>query len=473
MDYKPFVKIFKSIHGFYMYDANKNEILPISDESYHYLELLEKESGQLGEMIPKELEDLKKQGYLAPARVKRIKHPMTDYVEVILARRMKKITLQLTQNCNFRCKYCHYTENSGGQRLHSQKRMDIETAKAAILFLRDHSIDTDEVFIGLYGGEPLLEFPMMKEIVAFAKTALEGKKIQFMLTTNAALMNEEIIQFIEQEQINLLVSLDGPKEINDLNRVKADGSGTFDTIIEKVKYMHEHHPKLFKKIMLNVVMNPSHDYDKILNLFRDYPFLSKIEVTPTIVDDTGAKEKNVYAEQFVSKIRYYDFLTYLSILNRFPKEDLPVMLRQRWSKIKEDIDEFHGGTLLPEEFAPGGPCIPGENKLLVTVEGNFIACERVNEISDCMIIGSLEDGLYFDKVKDLLNVAKITEEQCKECWAFFGCTICGKKADENGKLSAEMKFQHCSSAQSDFMGKLRERVMLIEAASIYDQASIV
>ena len=191
------------------------------------------------------------------------------------------------------------------------------------------------------------------------------------------------------------------------------------------------------------------------------------------MDDTGAKEKNVFADQFVSKIRYFEFLTYLSILNRFRKEDLPVMLRQRWSRIKEDIDEFHGRTLLPEEFAPGGPCIPGENRLLVTVEGNFIACERVNEISDCMIIGSLEDGLYFDKIKDLLNVAKITEEQCKGCWAFSGCTICGKKADENGKLSAEIKLQYCSNTREDFMDKLKERVMLIEAASIYGQASII
>lgn len=473
MEFMPLIKIFKSIHGYYLFDANKNEILPISKDSYQFLELLKTKSKQLPEKIPNELEQLMKEGYMAPQQVQKIKHPMTDYVETILERRVKKITLQLTQNCNFRCKYCHYTDNDGAQRLHSKKKMHIETAKRAIMFLRDHSIDAEEVYIGFYGGEPLLEFHMMKELIAYAKEVLEGKKIQFMLSTNSVLMNEEIISYIEQEQINLLISLDGPKEINDLNRVMADGSGTFDYIIEKIQQIYEHHPRLYKKMMINVVMNPSHDFDKILALFRKYPFLNKIEVNPNIVDDTGAREENVFTDSFVSKIRYYDFLVYLSVLHRISREKLPVLMKQRWMKIMESTDEFHKRVLVPEEYAPGGPCVPGENRLMVTVDGKFIVCERVNEISDCMIIGSLDDGFYFDKIRNLLNIARLTEEQCMRCWAFHGCTVCGKKADDHGTLSAEMKMKECNNSRTVFMEKLRERVLLMEAASVYGQVSIV
>lgn len=473
MESMPFIKIFKSIHGYYMFDANKNEIIPISRDSYQFLDSSKIENKLLLGKIPNELEQLIKKGYMAPQQVVEIKHPMTDYVESILERRVKKITLQLTQNCNFRCKYCHYTDNDGVQRLHSKKRMDIETAKKAIMFLRDHSIDVEEVYIGFYGGEPLLEFNMMKELIVFAKNVLEGKKVQFMLSTNSVLMNEEIISYIEQEHINLLISLDGPKEINDVNRVMTDGSGTFDYIIDKIQQIHKHHPKLYKKMMINVVMNPSHDFDKILSLFKEYPFLNKIEVNPNIVDDTGAKEENVFTDLFVSKIRYYDFLVYLSVLNRISREKLPVLMKQRWMKIMESTDDFQKREFVPREFAPGGPCVPGENRLMVTVDGKFIVCERVNEISDCMIIGSLGDGFYFEKIKNLLNIARLTEEQCMKCWAFHGCTICGKKADDHGILSGEMKMNECNNSRTVFMEKLRERALLMEAASVYGQVSIV
>ena len=100
------------------------------------------------------------------------------------------MTLQLTQNCNFRCAYCHYTCNDGSQRTHSSKRMSVEVAKAAILYLRDHSVDTQSVYIGFYGGEPFLEFSLLKEVVAFCEDQLRGKDIHFTVTSNGTLLTE-------------------------------------------------------------------------------------------------------------------------------------------------------------------------------------------------------------------------------------------------------------------------------------------
>lgn len=419
------------------------------------------------------MRELKADGYLKPQQVKEIRHPQVGLLEETLSRKVQKITLQLTQNCNFRCKYCHYTENTGAQRVHANRRMSFETVKKAILFLREHSLDLDEVYIGFYGGEPLLEFELMRQAIEYAEKALEGKKINYMLTTNSVLLNEKMIAYIEEHEINLLVSLDGPKEINDLNRVTADGRGTFDRVIEKLKYIYEAHPKLYRKMSVNMVMNPSHDFDKILNLFKDYPFLKKINIMSTIVDDVGAKEKNQYEEVFTAKKTYYDFLCYLSVIERFPEKRLPAIITQQRGGILEELAKFKPREEVPKACAPGGSCTPGKLRLMATVDGNLVACERVNEISDCMILGDLEHGISIEKAKALLNVAEVTKEACLKCWAFWGCTLCAKYADDHGKLSPDMRKSYCGESKQKYLYRLKERVMFQEAAEIYHQVPII
>ena len=175
---KPLFFLFQTINYCYLFDSNRNGIYPISPNAYQLLLDLQRGNKTLEEIeiSSQEISDLVKTGLLSTRRVHYIEHIYTPYADSFLTRRLQKVTLQLTQNCNFRCAYCHYTQNDGGQRTHSDKRMSIEVAKAAILFLRDHSQDTPSVYIGFYGGEPLLEFPLLKEIVAFCEEEIRGKK---------------------------------------------------------------------------------------------------------------------------------------------------------------------------------------------------------------------------------------------------------------------------------------------------------
>jgi len=161
------MKLFQTPNGCYFFDANKDEMIPISRESYQYLNEGQKENTGLIKEMPTELSNLLKQGYLNPeSTVKEIKHPYTDYLEIFLERKITMMTLQLTQDCNFRCKYCTYSEeHNKSQRSHSAKVMSWETAKKAVHFLRDHSADSKSVNIGFYGGEPLLEFSLLKKII--------------------------------------------------------------------------------------------------------------------------------------------------------------------------------------------------------------------------------------------------------------------------------------------------------------------
>ena len=173
----PFIKLFTTLNGTYFYDVNKNDIVEISPECYQYLCNVRDSNSALSaqDSSPDEIKDLLAQDYLSDLRYETIEHPLTDELENIVNRRMQKMTLQVTQNCNLRCSYCHYTSNDGSQRFHSNRVMNLSVAKKALLFLRDHSVDTPDIYIGFYGGEPLLEMQLIKEAVTFAEEIFYGK----------------------------------------------------------------------------------------------------------------------------------------------------------------------------------------------------------------------------------------------------------------------------------------------------------
>lgn len=468
----PFIHLLQTINKNYFYDVNRNELVETDIHTYAYLEnALESDLNiAAAKNLPGPVRKLLECGYLSNRRVKEIEHPAAKDLELILSRRMQKITLQLTQNCNFRCTYCHYTANNGSQRSHTNKNMTLDMAKKAILFLREHSVDSPEVFIGFYGGEPLLEFKMLKNIVSFAESSFRGKKINYTITTNSVLFNDEIIEYFMEHQIQAMISLDGPKIINDRNRVFAGNhNSTFDAIIKKLMYIKGHYKKFFDGLSINMVMDPQHDFDLINSIFHDYPYLKKINISATIIDDVDSETPNVYSEAYSQKAEYQEFLAYLSVLNRFPEKSLSPIILQLVTKLKELHKTFAPRDTLSEKDAPGGPCIPGEVRLMVTAEGNFIVCERVNEISDAMIIGNLKKGIDYEKAKNLLNVAKVTSEQCLDCWVFSNCNLCAKYADNKGVLAASNRLSKCGSSQRQFIRKLEEKALMQEAEQLYGE----
>jgi uncharacterized protein len=110
----------------------------------------------------------------------------------------------------------------------------------------------------------------------------------------------------------------------------------------------------------------------------------------------------------------------------------------------------------------GGPCIPGHKKLFVTVNGNFIPCEKVNEISEAMCIGNIYEGFDYEKAKKILNVVQLTEENCKNCWAIRYCSICARQCDNNGELSAQIKMPECKITKESVEKDLKNYIMFKE-----------
>ncbi len=463
----PFIQLFKTPRSRYVFDVNMNEILPISTESFSFLKKCMSGEADVTSSEIAEINDLRQAGYLkTESVVEKIYHPYTPFLNDLLERKIPKATLQLTQRCNLRCKYCIYSEDVNmHQRSHSNKDMHWETAKKSIDFLREHSVDSTQVNIGFYGGEPLLRFSLIKQIVAYAREKFDGKELAFTITTNGTLLNEEIISYFEKEDVQLMISLDGPKEIHDKNRVFPNGQGSFDTVMENLERLKAIAPDYAKKVSFSMVMDPINDYDCINQITittREHHFLA------SLVDKGYDEGKLIYSEEYLWKSRYQEFLAVLSMFNRFPSTDVSAIARNVVGRFIADRTTYQNSNPLRKVDVPSGPCTPGQLRLFVDVNGRLFPCERVSENSKSTCLGTIDDGFDLYKTSALLNVGSITEKECKKCWAFRFCVICVKQVDDGTPaLSAVVKRSHCNEIRYNAYEKIRRIIFLKEIDDIY------
>ena len=149
---------------------------------------------------------------------------------------IKAICLNIIHACNLRCKYCFADEGE----YHGHKGvMSVETAKKAIDYVIKRSGPRRNIEIDLFGGEPTMIMDTVKEIIQYARDneAKWNKNVRFTMTTNATLLNDDMMDFMDKEMGNIILSLDGRKEVNDNVRIKVDGSGSYDDILPNIKKM--------------------------------------------------------------------------------------------------------------------------------------------------------------------------------------------------------------------------------------------
>ena len=152
--------------------------------------------------------------------------------------------MNLTNQCNLSCQYCY---EFGADKVATPegrpKFMDLETAQKSVDFLFDRSSGRRAVHITFFGGETLMNFPLLKQVVEYAhrRAAALGRPIDFSLTTNATLLTPAIIEFLSANRIGVTVSMDGPPELHDKLRVFANGRGSYDIIEPRVKALIQGH----------------------------------------------------------------------------------------------------------------------------------------------------------------------------------------------------------------------------------------
>jgi len=473
---KPFIHLFSTPYGYYMFDVNKNIIIKIKKPVYEALINEQQKNdcnSEIDEEVRKEIEILRTNGFLSTKRPKEIVHPENDFVEYRLKNDIRKMTLQVTQQCNLRCGYCPYSGDGELQRTHTNKRMSFETARKAIDFLIHHSKEAEIVNIGFYGGEPLLEFELIKKCVEYIKKKAEGKKVSYVITTNATLLNEEIVEYFEKNDIRISISLDGPREIHNKNRrFASDGRGSFDTVMEKIEMIKNKYPGYFPKVGIIMVIDPENNVACTNEFCTNCETVSEMNVLPMIVDDNYTEGKVFIPDDFIKKRNYELFKVYLYELGRVSRKNVSQIFLSQYYQEQNDFANIRPMEGLPEKWHHGGPCVPGESRLFINADGCLYPCEKVNEKSEVMKIGHIDSGFDLNKVRNLINIGKLTEDNCKNCWVITHCKICASQIDSENGLSVEMKKQSCKEVRSTVENLFRNYIALWEMKYMINKINV-
>lgn len=451
----------------YLYDANTNSILSVEEEQYNALSEIER-----GAETTKNLKVLKcfqDRGFCLDVTIEKMDNPDGEIIQEHLSKMIQQCTLQITQKCNLRCGYCTYSGHYK-TRCHSPQTMSFETAKRAIDFTLYNSEDTHELAFGFYGGEPLLELPMINKCINYINEMAPNRRIMFTLTTNGTLLTVDVYKNLIANNININISLDGPKQIHDMSRRFPNGNGSYDVIMNNIKIIQDRHPDAYEKIRFLAVINPEIDDEKcIQTLFRYGDITAHYNYHSNFISELYSKRGVDYSEAFLLAYNHEYCKFLLSLLGKLNKEDISTVFDDRKGVIDMEYKRLSRIKELPNILHPGGPCIAGAKRLFVDVHGNLFPCERVSENSQIMNIGNLDKGFDFDKVRMLINPAHNTEDECKECWGVLHCTMCAAFSDNLTELSRDMRLSRCKDVLFQYETTLKTICFLKESGYHFEK----
>ncbi|WP_024613778.1 thioether cross-link-forming SCIFF peptide maturase [Clostridium sp. Ade.TY] len=319
---------------------------------------------------------------------------------------IKAVCLNIIHGCNLRCKYCFADEGE----YHGHKGvMDIETAKKAIDYVVKRSGPRKNIEIDLFGGEPTLIMDTIKEIIAYAREneAKWNKNIRFTMTTNATLLNEEMMEYMDKEMGNIILSLDGRKEVNDNVRIKVDGSGSYDDILPNIKKMVEKRNKDKMFYVRGTFTRANTDFYEDVMAMANEGF-REISIEPVVLP----KEHQL-------SLREEDLDTIFENYDKLYDE----MVRR-----KKEGDEFrfyHFNVDLN-----GGPCVykrisgcgAGFEYVAITPQGEVYPCHQFVGKEEYKL-GSIYDDSYNSELGKKFKKAHIyNKPKCRDCWARFYCS---------------------------------------------------
>jgi uncharacterized protein len=457
---KPHIHLFSTRGGSYLYDVNTGMILNIPGPVYDLL----KTGGKTVDPAAGEyVEKLKAGGFCSGHRVETIEHPADRILEFYLDRKLSSATMQVTQLCNFRCEYCCYS-GAYETRTHSNKVMSWDTAQKGIDFLVDHSADSNRLSLGFYGGEPLLEPDLIGRCIEYAEKRTEGRGITFHVTTNGTLLTGDIVDFLFRHDVSITISLDGPRDVHDKNRKFAfNNCGTFDRIMENISLIRSKYPNRMDRLMFSTVIDPDCDISCTNEFFLGYGAVKDIFILPSMVSKENRKEDLHVGEDFRLKIRYEDFKMFLSKLGRLDGRHTSRFLQNEFEYLRYVFYSNRNRKSAPQDKGHhAGPCIPGAGRLFITADGSFFPCEKVNESSEAMRIGHVDSGFDTERIRTLMNIGRLTEAQCRVCFAFSKCSACAITVDAKGGLSAEKKKCHCVEIRGTLDHQLKDYCTLME-----------
>lgn len=318
---------------------------------------------------------------------------------------VKALCLHVAHDCNLRCRYCFAGQGPfGGDR----SLMSLDIGKKALDFLLAKSEGRKHVEVDFFGGEPLLNFPVVQELVSYGreKAAALGKEIKYTLTTNAVLLDEKTQQYLADNNINVVLSLDGRQNVHDRMRPTPGGKGSYQRVLENIKSMVSKNPPAGYYVR-GTFTRYNLDFSKDVLHMINHGF-EEISVEPVIAEP---------GDDFALRVEDLDTL----------REEYRHLTRELLKHIKEGkkVNFFHFNIDLT-----GGPCLAkrlsgcgaGHQYMAVTPDGDLYPCHQFVGRPEFKI-GHVSDGKLNEEIVVKFKAAHIyNKEGCQQCWAKYYCS---------------------------------------------------
>lgn len=357
---------------------------------------------------------------------------------------VKAICLNVAHTCNLSCEYCFA---KGGKYHGPDAIMTTETAKKAIDFLIENSGNHYNLDVDFFGGEPLMNWDVVKETVDYAKNLEEkyNKHFNFTLTTNGMLLDDDKIEYLNENMKNVVLSLDGRREIHDEFRKTIGGKGSFDTVVPKFQnFVSKRGDKEY--YMRGTYTANNLDFTKDVKTYLDLGF-KRTSLEPVV-----GNSKSDYA---------------------LKEEDLPVLFEEYEKLADMMIDAIDNNNkfifyhyMIDLENGPCAHkrisgCGSGTEYMAITPSGELYPCHQFVG-NDDFIIGDINQGIIRDDIiEDFKKCNCYSKEECKSCWANMYCS--GGCAANNYNANGDINETH------DYSCKLfKKRIEMAIAIKIYE-----
>ena len=318
---------------------------------------------------------------------------------------VKALCLHIAHDCNLACKYCFAEE---GEYHGRRALMSFEVGKKALDFLVANSGNRVNLEVDFFGGEPLLNWDVVKQLVEYGRSIEKEhhKKFRFTLTTNGILLNDDILEFANREMGNIVLSIDGRKEVNDKMRPHRGGQGSYDEIVPKFQKTAESRNQM-NYYVRGTFTRYNKDFAEDVKQLADLGF-KQISVEPVVAgenEDYALREEDVPA-----------------LLAEYDKLALEYIKRKKEGKA---FQFFH--FMIDLE---GGPCVAkrlsgcgsGNEYLAVTPWGDFYPCHQFVGNEE-FLMGNVDEGITRTDIRDTFKNCNVyTKEKCKNCFAKFYCS---------------------------------------------------
>jgi uncharacterized protein len=320
---------------------------------------------------------------------------------------LQTLVVNVTNQCNLACTYCYeygedkIVDTENGQQ---PKFMSEQTARESVEFMLRESKDSPTAHMTFFGGETLMNFPVLQSTVAYARrrAAEVGKQVDFSLTTNATLLRPDVIDFLADNRIGVTISIDGPEDLQDKFRVFKNGRGSYDVAAPKIKALLARHRT--RPIGARVTLTrQTLDIARIYRHLADEMGFWEVGFAP--VTTAAKREYAISDEGFDALLRQFKALA-------LEYRDAALENRHHgFSNVRETLQELHQG------HAKAYPCGAGIGLMGVATDGDVALCHRFAG-SDSHRLGTVRDGISWERQQAFLDSHHVAEKtDCRTCWA--------------------------------------------------------